>query len=257
MAELPNHPLLKQAESQCAQRLSYAKENHARIEFTSDGKSFYVLWFPEGVNPANPLPMIVTLHGHGSWAFDEFYLWHQAAKEHGYGILAIQWWLGQGEKFQDYLTPQEIYRIIDQVLMREQVKPETVLFHGFSRGSANSYAVAAFDRNTGKDYFALIVANAGKPELDFPPNRDIEQGRFGQKPLQGTHWVTFAGGRDPNPELTGIYGMRQAAEWIRKYGGIVDRAIEDESSGHGGFHQNPVNMRSALEVFDKRLKETK
>jgi hypothetical protein len=257
MAQLPKHSLLEQAQTQCAQRLSYAKENHARIELTSDGKSFYVLWFPEGVSPANPPPMIVTIHGHDSWAFDEFYLWHQAAKVHGYGILAIQWWLGQGEKYQDYLIPQEIYRVIDQVLTREQVKSGTVLFHGFSRGSANTYAVAALDRATGKNYFALIVANAGKPSLDFPPNREIEEGHFGQMPFQGTHWVTFAGGRDPNPERSGIYGMREAAEWIRKYGGVVDRVIEDESADHGGFHRNPDNMNSALEVFEKRLKETK
>lgn len=254
VAEVPNHPLLDQAKSRCAQRLNYALENNARVELTQDGKSFYVLWLPEGSGPANPPPMIVTIHGHGSWAFDEFYLWYQAARERGYGILAIQWWLGQGEKFQDYLTPQEIYRVVDQVLTRERIKPETVLFHGFSRGSANSYAVAALDRATGKDYFALIVANSGKLELDFPPNRDMEQGRFGQKPLQGTHWVTFAGGRDPHPELTGIDGMRESAELIRKYGGIVDRAIEDENAGHGGFHQNPDNMRSALEIFEKRLK---
>lgn len=254
MAQLPNHSLLEQAQSQCAQRLNYAKENHARIELTSDGKSFYVLWLPEGVSPVNPPPMIVTIHGHDSWAFDEFYLWHQAAKQRGYGILAIQWWLGQGEKYQDYLIPQEIYRVIDEVLTREQVRPGTVLFHGFSRGSANSYAVAALDRTKGKKYFALIVANAGKASSDFPPNRDIEQGRLGQMPLQGTHWVTFAGGRDPNPERSGIYGMREAAGWIRKYGGVVDLAIEDESAGHGGFHQNPANMNSALEVFEKRLK---
>ena len=254
MAELPGQTLLEQAGSQCAQHLNYAKENHARIELTSDKKSFYVLWFPEGVDHVNPPPMIVTLHGHGSWAFDEFFLWHRAAKEHGYGILAIQWWLGKGEKYQDYLTPQEIYSVIEQVLTREQVKSGTVLFHGFSRGSANSYAVAALDRVTGKDYFALIVANAGKASLDFPPNRDIEQGSFGKMPLEGTHWVTFAGGRDPNPERSGIYGMREAAEWIRKYGGIVDLAIEDENAGHGGFHRNPANMRSALEIFKKRLK---
>ncbi len=256
MAELPDHPLLKQAEHQCVERVSYAEENHARIELTSDGKSFYVLWFPEGVNPADPPPMIVTIHGHASWAFDEFYLWHQAAKERGYGILAIQWWLGQGEKFQDYLNPQEIYRVIDQVLSREHVRPGTVLFHGFSRGSANSYAVAAMDRTTGKNYFALIVANAGKPGLDFPPNLDIEQGRFGPEPLQGTHWVTFAGGRDPNPDRAGIYGMREAAEWIRKYGGVVDLAIEDDNADHGGFHRNSSNMHSALEIFEKRLKHS-
>jgi hypothetical protein len=257
MAELPDHPLLEQAKSQCAERLNDALTNNARVELTADGKSFYVFWSPASETALNQHPIIVTIHGHGSWAFDEFYLWYQAAKERGYGILAIQWWLGQGERFQDYLNPQEIYRIIDQVLTREHVAPQTVLFHGFSRGSANSYAVAALDRATGKNYFALIVANAGKPGFDFPPNRDIEQGRLGQAPLQGTHWVTFAGGRDPNPERAGIDGMREAAEWIRKYGGIVDRAIEDETAGHGGFHRNPDNMNSALEVFEKRLKETK
>jgi hypothetical protein len=256
-AELPDHPLFEQAKSQSASRMSYVQENHARVELTSDGKSFYVWWLPQGTSPENPPPMIVTIHGHGSWAFDEFYLWHQAAQERGYGILAIQWWLGQGEKFQDYLTPQEIYRVIDEVLTREHVKPGTALFHGFSRGSANSYAVAAMDRQTGKDYFSLIVANAGKLSLDFPPNRDIEQGRFGEAPLQGTHWVTFAGGRDEHPERSGISGMREAAEWIRKYGGVVDLAIEDENAGHGGFHRNPENMRAALDVFAKRLKEAK
>lgn len=253
--ELPSHPLIEQAKSQSAKRVNYAVENHATVALTPDGKSFYVLWLPEGASPENPPPMIVTIHGHGSWAFDEFFLWHKAAKERGYGILAIQWWLGKGEKFQDYLTPQEIYQVIDDVLTAEHIKPGTVLFHGFSRGSANSYAVAGIDRHTGtgKDYFALIVANAGKPGLDFPPNRDIEEGRFGPEPLKGTHWVTFAGGRDPHPDRSGIQGMREAGEWIRKYGGVVDRAIEDENADHGGFHRNPDNMRVALDVFEKRL----
>lgn len=256
MAKLPDHPLLEQAKSQCAQRLSYAEENHARIELTPNGKSFYVLWLPEGASLTDPPPMIATIHGHGSWAFDEFFLWHEAAKKRGYGILAIQWWLGEGEKYQDYLTPREIYKTIDQVMTREHIKPGTVLFHGFSRGSANSYAVAALDRTAGKHYFTLIVANSGKPGLDFPPNRDIIQGFLGPTPLQGTHWVTFAGARDTHPERDGIKGMREAAEWIRKYGGVVDLAIEDPDAGHGGFHRNPKNMDSTLEVFEKRLKET-
>jgi len=255
-AEVPEHPLLEQAKRECAQRMRYALDNGARVELTSDGKSFYVLWLPENTDPANPPPMIVTIHGHGSWAFDEFYLWHKAAKDRGYGILTIQWWLGKGERFQDYLVPREIYRLIEEVLKRERAKPGTALFHGFSRGSANCYAVAALDRQTGNDYFALIVANAGKPGLDFPPNSDIEQGKFGPEPLKGTHWVTFAGGQDPNPERSGIYGMREAAEWIRKYGGTVDRMIEDANSGHGGFHRNAKNMDAALEVFEARLKKT-
>ncbi|MFA6610468.1 MAG: hypothetical protein WCT15_06445 [Candidatus Omnitrophota bacterium] len=255
MAELPDHPLIAQAQSEAARRVNYAEANDAIVELTADGKIFYVLWLPEGATPEDPPPMIVTIHGHGSWAFDEFYLWHKAAKARGYGILAIQWWLGKGDSMRDYLIPQEIYRAIDQVLNREHVKPGTVLFHGFSRGSANSYAVAALDNTRGGNYFALIVANAGKPGIDYPPNREIEQGLYGREPLRGTHWVTFAGGQDIHPERDGIAGMREAAEWIRRYGGTVDIMIEDKNAGHGGFHQDPVNMNAALDIFEERLKE--
>ncbi len=251
--ELPDHPLLEQAKRESRQRFDYAQDNNARIELTADRKSFYVLWFPENSDSYNPPPVIATIHGHASWALDEFYLWHKEAAERGYGILAIQWWLGEGERFQDYLTPREIYRVIDQVLSRENVAPQNVLFHGFSRGSANSYSITAIDRTRGRGYFALTVANAGKPGRDFPPNREIENGVFGPMPLKGTHWVTFAGGRDPNPERDGIYGMREAADWIRKYGGIIDLVIEDEDADHGGCHRKAGNMRAALDVFSERL----
>ncbi|MBN2453469.1 MAG: hypothetical protein JXB40_04330 [Candidatus Omnitrophica bacterium] len=250
---LPNYPLLEQAKRENPSRVDYALQNGARIELTDDGKSFYILWYPESANPADPPPLIATIHGHASWAFDEFYLWHKAAKERGYGILAIQWWLGQGERYEDYLTPQDIYRIIDTVSKRERRKPHTILFHGFSRGSANSYAVAAMDNQTGNNYFALIVANSGKPGLDFPPNREIMDGLYGPEPLRGTHWVTFAGGKDPHPDRDGIEGMRQAADFINRYGGVVDYAIEDGSAGHGGFHQSMRNMETALHIFGTRM----
>lgn len=251
-AELPHHPLLDQAKSEDGKRVAYAVRNNARIELTDDGQSFYVLWFPEGQATGERPPMIVTIHGHGSWAFDEFYLWHEAARSRGYGILAIQWWSGRGERSQDYLRPQDIYRIVDQILTKERILPRRALFHGFSRGAANSYGVAAMDRATGKNYFALFVANAGMPGPDSPPIRDIEEGRFGASPLEGTHWVTFAGGRDPHPERDGIEGMRKAADWIRKYGGVVDLAIEDANADHGGFHHSRAAMDAALNVFTKR-----
>ncbi len=252
-AQWPEHPLLDQARKERAERVDYALKNGASVELTPDGKSFQVLWLPEGADPEHLPPMIVTIHGHGSWAFDEIYLWHREAKKRGYGILAVQWWLGKGEKFQDYLIPQEIYRDLDSVLRRGHAAPGSVLFHGFSRGSANSYAVAALDRTSGNDYFGLIVANSGKPSPDFPPNIDVEKGRFGPQPLEGTHWVTFAGGKDTHPDRDGIAGMREAAEWIRRYGGVVDQAIEDENAGHGGFHRDPKNIEAALDIFEQRL----
>lgn len=251
LAELPSHPLIEKAKQERMPRVRYALENGAEVELTSDGKSYYLLWFPEGSNPQHLPPMIATMHGHSGWAFEDFHVWHSFLKARGYGFLAIQWWLGEGEEINDYLRPDEIYRVIDEVFRKLHVKPGTALLHGFSRGSANIYAVAALDRSLKNNYFALFIANAGKANSDYPPVHDVEQGRFGDQPLAGSHWVTFAGAKDPNPDRDGIAGMREAGAWIQKYGGIVDLAIEDPQSDHGGFHRNPKNTETALDIFDR------
>lgn len=250
------HPLVEQARKANERRYKYALDEGAKVLPTADGKSFYVLWLPES-GKKGPPPILATIHGHGSWAFDEFFLWHRAARERGFGVLAIQWWLGKGERYQDYLSPEEVYAVVEEVFEGLEVKSGTALFHGFSRGSADSYAVAASDTHSGNRYFGLFVANSGKPGLDFPSNVRIENGDFGEKPLTGTHWVTYAGAKDPNPDRDGCEGMRAAAEWVRKQGGVIDLAIEDPEGGHGGFHRNPKNIDKALDCFEKRLPKGK
>ncbi len=250
-AQMPSHPLIDKARQEEAPRVRYALENGAQVELTPDGKSYYLLWFPEGTGPENPPPMVATMHGHDGCAFVDFFVWHHLLKARGYGLLAIQWWLGTGEGINDYLLPHEVYRVIDEAFRALHVQPGTALLHGFSRGSTNTYAVAAMDRQLHNDYFALIIANAGKANSNYPPTREIEQGRFGDQPLAGSHWVTFAGGKDPNPERDGIQGMRETGKWIQRYGGTVELAIEDPDSGHGGFHRNPKNCDLALDVFDR------
>lgn len=245
--------LLQLAQKQTPKRYDYALRNHAQIQPTRDQKSFFLLWLPEK-SKHDPIPIIVSLHGHGSWVFDEFFLWHQFAKERGCGILALQWWLGKGERFQDYLSPHEIYRAVDDVFKAKFPK-SPALFHGFSRGSANSYAVAALDVDSGNRYFKLIIANSGKPSLDFPPNVQIEKGQFGDQPLRGTRWITYAGAHDTHPARDGFRGMREAKVWIEKYGGKVVLAIEDPEGDHGGFHRNPKNINKALDVFEEILKD--
>ena len=188
LAELPSHPLIEKAKQQRMPRVRYALENGAEVGLTSDGKSFYLLWFPEGYSAQNPPPMVATMHGHDGWAFEDFYVWHRFLKERGYGLLAIQWWLGEGEGTNDYLKPNEIYRTFDEVFRKLGVKPGTAMLHGFSRGSANIYPVAALDRSTGNNYFSLFIANAGRANSNYPPVHEIEQRRFGTQPFAGTHW---------------------------------------------------------------------
>ncbi|MBI4313981.1 MAG: hypothetical protein HY594_04110, partial [Candidatus Omnitrophica bacterium] len=96
-AEPPeDHPLLVAAQAAVPGRYHFALEQGARIYLTPDGKSFYLVWDPPQLDIGSALPVIVTLHGHGSWAFDEFALWQPYAELNGYSIVAIQWWFGGG-----------------------------------------------------------------------------------------------------------------------------------------------------------------
>jgi hypothetical protein len=246
-------PLFQKAKQASPQRYQFAVDRHAILQTTPDGKSFYLLWLPEGSGPEAIPPLIVTLHGHGSWVFDEFFLWQPHLAKRGYGILALQWWFGQGERMNDYYLPRQIHEIMETALAQRHVPPRRALLHGFSRGSANIYGVTAFDRAAKQHYVLLTVANAGKPGRDFPVNMDIDDGRFGTQPFADTHWVLYAGAKDPHPDRDGIAGMREARDWIKRLGGTVDLLIEDPNGDHGGFHRNPDNLNAALDLFARLL----
>ncbi|MCX7934115.1 MAG: hypothetical protein N3A66_02525, partial [Planctomycetota bacterium] len=217
-----------------------------------DGRSFYVLWTPQGFDQAKLRPMIITLHGHASWAFDEFLLWHPYAEQRGYGIMALQWWFGGGEAAEDYYSPYEMYPIFEQALRAQAIKPGAALLHGFSRGAANSYALTALDRQHGH-FIGLTISNAGGMAKDFPPNVDIIEGRFGREPFKGAHWAMYCGAKDPNPERDGYKAMQAARELVTRYGATVDLFIHDAEGEHGGFHRNPANVNKALDLFDRLL----
>jgi predicted esterase len=164
-------------------------------------------------------------------------------------MICVQWWLGSGEAPTSYYTPQQIYREIDLVLKKLGAQTNSVMLHGFSRGSANSYAVVALDAGRGKHYFSLAVASSGGVGLDYPPTRAILDGSYGEHPLKGTRWVTAAGAHDPHPDRDGIAGMKRAAAWLKEQDATVLESIEDPDGGHGALQRNPKNAKRVLDLF--------
>ncbi|MBI4968537.1 MAG: hypothetical protein HZC25_10510 [Rhodospirillales bacterium] len=237
--------LLEQGRRAQPERARLAERLGARIEPTSDGRSFVLVWTPK--EPVKG--WVVTLHGHGSWAFDELALWQPHLEGRGLGLAALQWWFGRGEAMPDYYPPEHAYREIDQLLRRLGASPKSALLHGFSRGAANIYGVAALDIASANHFFGLVLANAGGAAPDFPVNRNIESGRFGSRPFASQNWITFCGGRDENPERDGCPAMRRAGTWVVKHGATLLRTIEDPSADHGGFHRQDRHVRTVLDLF--------
>ncbi len=240
--------LLDRARQANPARYQFAMDRGAEVLATSDGRSFYLLWHPPGA-AVGKTPLIATLHGSSSWAFDEFFLWYEAARGAGYGVLAFQWWFGAGEDNEAYYPNDVLHAELRAALRKTGIAEGTVLLHGFSRGSSNIYGVAALDRRAQDRFFGMVIANSGGASANFPPNVAISGGTYGYNILSGTYWTMYCGGRDPNPDRDGCPAMHRTAEWVGRYGGVLDLFLEDPEGVHGGFHQTPVHLQAALEAF--------
>ncbi len=225
----------------------YATAAKQRPEYlpTSDGRSFLVVWHSAGTNTSKH--WIVSIHGREGFATDDLAIWSKHLTGRDVSLVTVQWWLGRDNERDSYYTPEQVYREIDLALQKLGAKTNSVMFHGFSRGSANSYAIAALDAGRGKKYFALNVASSGGVALDYPPTRAITNGEYGDHPLRGTHWVTAAGAKDT--ERDGIAAMRRTAAWLKEQGAIVELNIEDPDLGHGALVLNPKNTQRLLDLF--------
>jgi len=248
LARADSASLLALAQAKDAPRYAAILAKGAEIKNTSDNQSFTVWWQPAGWKPTNGV--IVGLHGHDNFATIEAALWQPYAEKHGYAILALQWWFGAGELASDYYRPDQMYPLITTLLAGKGVKPGTVLFTGFSRGSANSYAVAALDNNaSGSKYFGLVLSNSGAAEGDYPPNQQIAGGAYGSKPFGGMRWAMYCGEKDPDPTTSGCPGMLASKDWVLRYGATMLLFIDDPSGDHGGFMLNSSNVETALATY--------
>jgi predicted esterase len=227
-----------------SRRMPEAQRLGARVERTRDGRSFALIWQPT----TQPAGWIVTLHGTGSWAHDEIVLWQPFAQKRQLGIIALQWWFGGGQMAADYYAPPEMRREIETLMAQVDARPENTLLHGFSRGSANLYALAAMDSRTPRPLFRHVVANAGGMAPDFPMNREIENGRFGATPFANTRWWLYCGAGDPNPDRDGCPAMRRSQKWLQDKGAKAELS-EDVGGNHGGFHLRGQNVERALDWF--------
>ena len=230
----------------------YATTNSVQVLPTADGNSFYLKWFPSSVTTPSSAPLIVTLHGSGSTAFAEFSAWHTKAQAKGCGIIALQFYRGNAAvPPNDYFDDPVLYSYIDTALKRIHYPSNKALFHGFSRGSARSYAMAYYDRPAigGKNYFCTIMSNAGGPDSSYALYNQINSGSnhflFANK-----CWAMFSGGLDTN-KGSKPQAMISAKNWVQANGGSVGLFIYDATKGHGGFHLTPAYIDSLLNFYQK------
>lgn len=211
--------------------VNFALTNGAQILATPDGNSFYIQWFPAGTIP-NTTPLIATLHGSECNAFMEFKSWYQQALQHGIGIMALQWYRYRPDPPYDYFPDDTLYSYLDSALTTINYPSGKVLLHGFSRGSARSYAIIFKDIQSGNNYFCTTMSNAGGADINYPLYDSINTGLYGPDVFTGKRWNLFCGGQDT---IVGCVKMTNTKTWLQGLGATVDIFIQDPALGHDGF----------------------
>lgn len=232
-AQLPAaaQQLYDSAVAQDPSLVQYALDSGAQVIATPDGRSFYLLWLPTGSTAANT-PLIVTLHGSHCNAFMEFSSWHPRAALHGCGILALQWYRYRPNPPLDYFPDDTLYSYFDSALSNINYPSGKALLHGFSRGSARSYAMVFKDIQSGNNYFCSTISNSGDANLNYDLYDSITSGHYGPNVFAGKHWSLFCGALDT---IVGCLKMNNTQTWLQSQGAVVDIFIQDPNLDHNGF----------------------
>ncbi len=124
---------------------------------------------PEGLDPARPVPLIVTLHGRGGLAQPILEIWRPVAERIGAVLAVPQALAPYAEGFQwgtREETAHQTLQAIEVAAARFSVDLECVLLAGFSQGGQRSIATA-FEH---PDRFAgvVVVGSAMDRETAFP-----------------------------------------------------------------------------------------
>lgn len=224
--------------------------NGTTVHGTADGRSFYLKWFPSGSTPSLT-PVVVTLHGSSGRAFVELSNWYSRCAAKGIGIIALQWYRGASSVSPyDYFPDDSLYGYIDTALRRLKYPSNKAMYHGFSRGSARSYAIAYHDVQPGKkNYFCTILSNAGKPDSAYPLYQAINSNTI-HNYYTGKKWAMYCAANDANPGQSGCQGMNMAKNWVIANGGNVGLFISGPPpQSHDSFHTIAAYVDSTLNYY--------
>jgi hypothetical protein len=214
--------------------------------------TFFLVWVPQGYAQLADRRVVVAVHGSDGTAYAESQDELANALKYRYAIIGIQWWLGRPEA---YLTPQQVYQVIDLALRYANqlygADLKKTCYEGFSRGSAISYEVTFWDRYCETNYFALTVSHSGgiPPEQPTPFFNDLVSGKYGLGPFSGTSFFMYCGLKDEEWKTKQYDFMSYTRDIIEKYGARIIKFVADPDGGHRGFHLTPAYSEAAMRIF--------
>ncbi len=213
--------------------------------------SFFALWIPDSYAEQEVQRVMALVHGTSDNAYSTIAGQLRRAQHHNYALVAVQWWMGEGEI---YLPTDAVYQLLAAAL--EYVGQEygadihKAAYEGFSRGSAIAYQIAYLDRSLASNYFALFICQSGGMHDPGPPfMQSLRAGNLGDDAFGGQHFFMYCGMKDEQWGTAMCEYMHNAEQTVIKYGGTVERFIEDPQGGHAGLLKTDAHYEDAIKTW--------
>ena len=196
---------------------------------------YYLVWFPDDWENVADRKLIVSLHGTGGCAEWMLNHWYQTSSaDHSWALVALQYYDRRSKQYDDDAVIYQNLRALWTELQNHcPVAGSRLFYHGFSRGSAQSFPIAVRDR-AGDQLFAAFIADSGCAGLDYPTLRDAPADA-----LAGARFWLWCGENDVStvdPDRMTCEVMEQDMRpFIESHGGQVDALVREAGSGHGMF----------------------
>jgi len=224
----------------------------ARVVNLESLNTFFLIWVPQGYSEMEDRRVMVVMHGSARTAYDEAETELEKAQEHGYAIVAVQWW---GARPSRHLKAAGVHEVIDIALRYTEFKYgselDKVALEGYSRGSIISYEVTFWDRYEGTDYFALTISNQGglTNYINTGFLDKLQSGEYGAEPFEGARFFMYCGMEDEAFGIEVCYRMQETKDIIEGYGATVERFIQDPEGLHTGYHRSDEYHEEAIQTF--------
>jgi len=213
--------------------------------------SFFALWIPENYAQQEMRRVMAVAPGSNGIVYKSFDLRIGHARNHGYALAVVQWWMGERET---YLDPSVVYSLLATALeyvgVHYGADIHKAAYEGFSRGSAIAYNVAYWDRALDSNYFDLFICHSGGMHDPGPPFIEgLRAGSWGTDVFSGQHFYLYCGKQDKEWGPAMCEYMHNAEQIVTEYGGTVERFVEDPEGGHADFLLTDDYYEDAIQVW--------
>ena len=213
--------------------------------------TYAVYWFPPNYAKLDHHRVMFVLSGTMGNAYEGVYHQLAWAKQHGYGVIALQWWMGGDTYLEPKVIESAFTTARQQLAKTYPINTQQMALETFSRSGSISYEIAYWNHQLKHPAYRLILVQSGgiPEEHPRPLITKMIAGQLGPKPLSGDRFFMYCGMKDNEWGAQMCAQMHHAETILTQAGGRVIYFIEDPNGGHGGMHNVKAHSDTATAAF--------